>query len=136
MEKLFDETFSAEDLSFASRNIWYGYVELYATAEYGKDIILNGELSQMLLRIIQHEASDQHTPNPTEINWYFYGVSATEDAIGDTVRPTVMVRYKQGDFLVRCNINDNDFAVNIEKVLLFEKNLEELLRAQVGKHLM
>lgn len=127
MEKLFDETYAAEDNSVVSRNIWYGYVELYADGEYGKQIVLDDKIKELICGIIKNDISENISPSPTEINWYMYGKTVTTDAIDDSVRPTIMVRYKGDGFLVRCNMSDHDFAMNIDFVLSFEKDLEKTL---------
>ena len=45
MKKLFDEIYELADRRIVSRNIWYGYVELYRDSEYGKEIILDDNLA-------------------------------------------------------------------------------------------
>ena len=127
MEKLFDETFATEDCGIVSRNIWYGYVELYKDTEYGKEIILDENLMNVICKIIKSNLSEDKKPVPTETHWYLYGKTVTQDAIEDTIRPTIMIREKNDVLLVHCNISDHDFAVNIDKVLSFKSNLENLL---------
>lgn len=125
MERLFDETFGTEDKSIVSRNLWYGYVELYIEAEYGKQIVLDDELKDTIHQIVKSDISEDTAP--TEINWYLYGRTKTTDAIEDSIRPTVMIRYKERDFLVRCNISDHDFAMNVDTVVSFENSLKKIL---------
>lgn len=129
MEKLFDETYATEDKSHVSRNVWYGYFDLYTDGQYGKDIVLDEKLTEIICETITDDISEHANPSPTEINWYLYGKTETIDAIGDKIRPTIMIRSKQGRFLVRCNVSDHDFAVNIDTVLSFENRLEKLLMA-------
>lgn len=128
MDRLFDETFVSEENNIASRNIWYGYVELYVTGEYGKQIVLDEELVKLVCKIVKDDTLENKNPAPTEINWYLYGKSKTTDAIEDTIRPTIMIRSKQGQFVVRCNISDHDFALHIDDVLQFENYVVELLK--------
>lgn len=125
MEKLFDETFACEDI--VSRNIWYGYVELYRDAEYGKEILLDESLINNICEIVKSNLSEDIKPIPTVTHWYLYGKTVTQDAIEDSIRPNIMIREKQGIFLVHCNISDNDFAVSIDKILKFQSNLENHL---------
>lgn len=127
MDRLFDETFAAEDNSAVSRNLWYGYVELYTDGEYGKQIVLDEKLMDAIIAIMKNDKAENVDPLPTEINWYLYGKTTTTDAIEDTIRPTIMIRYKQNSFLVRCNISDADFATSIDAVLSFENRLQALL---------
>ena len=79
MEKLFDESFESGTL--ARRNIWYGYLELYAEGEYGMQIVLDKELNSEICTTIKDNLEEKPMPLPTETNWYFYGSSATQDAI-------------------------------------------------------
>lgn len=127
MDRLFDETFPSEDGSVVSRNLWYGYFELYVEGEYGKQIILNDELLMQISELVKGDSAEKVELSPTEINWYLYGDTKATDAIGDTIRPTIMIRRKQNGFVVRCNMSDHDFAVNIDTILAFEKNLENIL---------
>lgn len=124
---LFDETYAAEEQSTISRNLWYGYFALYTDGEYGKQIVLNDELASAIAQIIKADIAGTADPKPTEINWYLYGEATTTDAIQDTVRPNIMIRYKEQGFLVRCNISDADFAISIDTVMSFEGKLQALL---------
>lgn len=127
MKALFDETFTTEDRSRASRNLWYGYLEMSADGEYGRDIWLTDSLLETLCETVKRDLSESKMPLPTETNWYFYGDAVTEDAIGDSIRPTLMIREKNGDFLVHINMSDHDFAVNIDAILLFQTVLQKRL---------
>lgn len=131
VEILFDETFAAGDGSRASRNIWYGYLGLSVDGEYGKDIRLTGDLMDTLCDAIRENLSGAKTPAPTETNWYFYGDAVAKDAIGDDIRPTIMVRAKDGAFLVHINLSDHDFAVHIDAVQSFQGALERRLAAAI-----
>ncbi|WP_042458770.1 hypothetical protein [Neobacillus dielmonensis] len=64
---------------------------------------------------------------PTKSNWYFYGRAVTKDAIGDNIRPTIMVREKSGKFTTNFNISDHDFAVNIDAILVFKADFKKRL---------
>lgn len=128
MDRLFDETFAGEDGSTVSRNLWYGYVELYTEGEFGKQIVLDHQLMETVVSIVTKDCAENASPPPTETNWYLYGKTTTTDAIEDTIRPNMMIRYKQNDFLVRCNISDADFATHIDAVVLFENKLRGLLK--------
>lgn len=127
MEVLFDETYTCPGVPIVSRNIWYGFADVYVDEEYGKDIQLGEDLMEELRSIIKNNLSETFTPAPTETHWYFYGKETAQDAIGDNIRPTIMVREKDGLFTINFNISDHDFAVNIDKILLFKENLEKCL---------
>ena len=64
---------------------------------------------------------------PTETNWYFYGSAVNQDAIGESVRSTIMVRERAGEFITNFSISDHDFAVNIDTILSFKRELENRL---------
>ncbi len=125
MGKLFDETFACEDI--ACRNIWYGYIELYRDGEYGKEIMMDDVLINDICETVKGNLSEDMKPIPTQTNWYLYGKTTAEDAIGDHIRPTIMIREKAGAFTAHVNISDHDFAVNLDTVLAFKANLENRL---------
>ena len=127
MEMLFDETYTSSDGELASRNIWYGYAEILVDGEYGKDIFLNEGLMDTLCKIVKKDLSAKVSPTPTETNWYFYGSAVTQDAIGDSIRPTIMVRHRAGEFISNFCISDHDFAVNIDAILSFKGDFENRL---------
>ena len=127
MKILFDETFTSEDGKRASRNIWYGYADITVEGRYGKSIKLSEEFMDNLCEIIKKDLSHDAAKAPTETNWYFYGSAVTKDAIGDSVRPTVMVRERSGEFITNFTISDHDFAVNIDAILLFKADFEKRL---------
>ena len=127
MKILFDETFTSNDGKQKSRNIWYGYADISVEGMYGKSIKLTEDFMDQLCEIIKKDLSTNKGNAPTETNWYFYGSAVTQDAIGDNIRPTIMVREKSGMFITNFNISDHDFAVNIDAILLFKANLEKRL---------
>ena len=127
MKILFDETYTSKDEKSQSRNIWYGYGTFSIDGEYGKSLNLNQEIINMLCDLIQKDSSQFN--HATEINWYFYGSDVTKDAIGDSIRPTIMIREKSGSFITNINISDYDFATNIDAILSFKQDLENKLNS-------
>lgn len=127
MKVLFDETHTLNDENRTSRNIWYGYADISVDGEYGKVIELNEDFMDDLCELIKNDLSKNAANAPTETNWYFYGSTVTQDAIGDSIRPTIMVRKKSDDFITNFNISDYDFAVNIEAILSFKVDFEKRL---------
>ena len=125
MKILFDETYASNDGKQASRNIWYGDADIYVNGEYGKVIRLNESLMNSLCEIIKNDLSKNAAP--TETNWYFYGSAVTQDDIGDNSRSTIMVRERSGEFIANFNISDQDFALNIDAILLFKADFEKRL---------
>lgn len=127
MKILFDETFTSNDGKRKSRNIWYGYADISVDGMYGKSIKLTEDFMDNLCEIIKNDLSTNAVNAPTETNWYFYGSAVTQDAIGDNIRPTIMVRERSDEFITNFNISDHDFAVNIDAILLFKADFEKRL---------
>lgn len=125
MEILFDETFPTNDGKRTSRNIWYGYANISVDGEYGKDIKLGDDFMDTLCQTIKKDLSSGDAA--TETNWYFYGDAIAQDAIGDSVRSTIMVRERDGEFVTNFNISDHDFALSIDAILSFKKDFERRL---------
>lgn len=129
MKVLFDETYASNDGKRTSRNIWYGYADITVDGEHGKNIRLNKDLMDCLCEIVKNDLSKNDTHTPTETNWYFYGSAVTQDAIGDNVRPTIMVRERAGEFITNFNVSDHDFAVNMDPILSFKEDFEKCLKS-------
>lgn len=127
MEKLFDETFGTEDGSRTSRNIWYGYAELAVEGDFGNVLKLDERVMGELGQFIQNNLAETKASKSTETNWYFYGNTQTKDAIDDSIRPSIMVREKDGAFVVHCNFSDHDFANKLDHILDFKKAFEGYL---------
>ena len=127
MKILFDETYTSNDGKRSSRNIWYGYADISVDGEYGKNIKLDEDFMNHLCEIIKNDLAESSANPPTETNWYFYGSAVSQDAIGDKIRPTIMVRERSKKFITNFNISDHDFAVNIDAILLFKADFEKRL---------
>jgi hypothetical protein len=127
METLFDETFETPDGKDISRNIWYGYADISVDGAFGKDIHLTDDFIQIVCGLVRGDLASDSKPTPTETNWYIYGQDTAKDAIGDTVRPTIMIREKDKAFTVNINVSDHDFALHIDEVLAFKEDLETRL---------
>lgn len=130
MKILFDETYTSDDGKYSSRNIWYGYADISVDGQHGKTIKLNEDFMVHLCDLVKNDLSKNAENVPTQTNWYFYGSAVTKDAIGDNIRPTIMVREKSGQFTTNFNISDHDFAVNIDAILLFKADFEKRLASQ------
>ncbi|MFF3025403.1 hypothetical protein ACFVRR_22630 [Gottfriedia sp. NPDC057948] len=127
MKILFDETYTSNEGKRTSRNIWYGDADLTVEGEYGKIFNLNEEFMDHLCDIIKKDLSKNAANKATETNWYFYGSGVTQDAIGDNIRPTIMVRERSDEFITNFNISDHDFALNIDAILMFKADFEKRL---------
>ena len=126
MEILFDETFPI-DGTLVSRNIWYGYADILRDGEYGKTVVLDEGLMETLCGLIRKDLTDNSPYIQTETNWYFYGAAVTQDAIGDDIRQTIMVRERDGEYTTNFNISDHDFVLKIDEILVFKAEFENRL---------
>ncbi|MDR2834515.1 MAG: hypothetical protein LBV67_12455 [Streptococcaceae bacterium] len=125
MEILFDETFQSPNGQKNSRNIWYGYLNMSTDGEFGKILKLDDELITLLVSKIHENLKEDKTA--TETNWYFYGDTTTKDAIGDVIRPTIMIRERNGVFVTNFVFADMDFALQLDKIMSFKIALESAL---------
>jgi hypothetical protein len=123
MEVLFDETFATPDGKDVSRNLWYGYADISVDGNFGKDIHLTDAFADEVCAFVKKDLASDVSPIPTETNWYIYGQDTAKDAIGDAIRPTIMIRERENAFVVNINISDHDFALHIDEVLAFRESL-------------
>ena len=121
MNKLAEETFGQ------SSHFWYDGLPLYKEGTYAKELQLSEPLKTILLQV----KADFHRKEATEYFWYIYGNEQTQDALHEKVRPNIMLRYQSGEFFVRMNIADADFALSLERVLDFETELREQLKKAI-----
>lgn len=123
MEILYDETYASSDGSQTSRNIWFGYADITVDGEHSKLIMLSDEFMDELCKTTK----GSFKAGPTETNWYFYASTVTKDAIGDSIRPSIMIRERDGKYIVHFNFSDYDFALNIDAILMYKAGLEKRL---------
>ncbi|MEG1282730.1 MAG: hypothetical protein RSD60_00115 [Lactococcus sp.] len=121
MNKLAEETFGQ------SSHFWYDGLPLYKEGTYAKELQLSEPLKTILLQV----KADFHRKEATEYFWYIYGNEQTQDDLHEKVRPNIMIRYQSGEFFVRMNIADADFALSLERVLDFETELREQLKKAI-----
>ncbi|EFR99842.1 hypothetical protein [Listeria seeligeri] len=117
MKKLFDETNGFEERYF--RTIWYGYI----TNDF--DLTLTEELKQMIQADLAIE-----TENPiTATHWVFYSETQADDAIGDKVRSSIMIRHRDNEFTVNYNVSDFQFVTAFDLAAAFKEQLETSLNS-------
>ncbi|AQY51517.1 hypothetical protein PWEIH_07741 [Listeria weihenstephanensis FSL R9-0317] len=117
MKKLFDETNEFESKYY--RTIWYGYV-------VGS---LDERLQEKVVATVQADLA-QKTENPlAATHWVFYSEETSKDAIGDTVRPSLMIRERDGVFVANYNVSDFGFVTAFDMIADFTEKLEEQLNA-------
>lgn len=116
MEKLFDETNEFESKYY--RTVWYGYFNNEFNEEFVKE--LAGVIKNDM--VLNNEAD---TVEATQ--WIFYSGSVSEDAIGDKVRSSLMVRNKNNNFIVHYNMSDFEFAAFYDIINGFSQDLRAVL---------
>ena len=130
MELLYDETYTSSDGLQTSRNIWYGSLDIVEAGAHGPVIKLCDGLRDFMCETIKNDIKSVDVC-PTETNWYFYGPGVTKEHVGGKNLPAIMVREKAGEFIVNISLTDYDFAMSIEKVVLFKKGLLHSLSALI-----
>ena len=118
IEKLFDETFAHETEDY--RTLWYGYLE----------VALSDELIEQLTTIIKSDLAEPKTKR-TVNHWIFYFKMQNDDALGEKVRQSLMVREDTGDFVVNFNMSDFSFVTQYDEVEAFMERF--LLRLKTNK---
>jgi hypothetical protein len=132
LKKLFDETYGY------SRTIWYLFEEgdnsihyiFSKPDEYGGRMISAGDYSILADKVkclIVDDLKNTFENNPIETHWIFYSSRVDEDAIGDKVRFSILVRLKNG--IYSCNINASDyiFTTSFDEIIKIKNTVEESL---------
>ena len=116
MKQLFDETHPYGNNDHR-RTLWYQLDEtdglgfLFSEPEdYGVSFLKPsdyGPLAGLIQKAVRKNLADDAAKGVSETHWVFYTDRRDGDAIGDTVRFTVMLRHKGGQF--DCDIHYSDF---------------------------
>lgn len=122
MKQLFDETYEAEGQT--SRNLWYSEVALTQTSDFGPVINLSNQVQDEIITKIKETLAEK---TATENNFYFYDVQTNQDALEEQIRMSLMIREKSGEFVVRFNMTDHNFAINLDTTLDSENQLTKKL---------
>lgn len=132
MKKLFDETYEN------NRTIWYLFEEgdnsiqyiFSEPDEYGGRMISPSDYTIMadsLKRLIVDDLKITIGKNPTETYWIFYSSRVDDDAIGDKVRFTILVRLKNGRYSCNINMSDYIFATSFDEIIKIKNIIEASL---------
>lgn len=122
MKKIFDERFEAEGKT--SRNIWYSELPLTEMGEFGPVINLSSQVQEEIAELVNQTISETES---TENNFYFYDSETNQDALDEPIRISLMIREKNGQFIVHFNMTDHNFAVNLDSTLETQKSLADKL---------
>lgn len=137
MKRLFDETFEHNEADF-SRTIWYLFEEgdnsihyiFSEPDEYGGRMISSSDysiLSDSLKWLIDDDLKNTFERKPTETHWIFYSSRVNDDAIGDKVRFSILVRLKNGRYSCNINVNDYIFVTSFDEIIKIKNIIETSL---------
>lgn len=118
MKKIGDETFAHETGDY--RTLWYGYID--------QDV--NDQLIQKLVTIIANDSA-MPVQRRTVNHWIFYFKDQNEDALGEQVRQSIMIRQDINEFAVNFNLSDFSFVTKFNKVIQFKADLLSELKKLV-----
>lgn len=132
LKKLFDETHDY------NRTIWYLFEEgdnsiHYIFSEpdqYGGRMINASDysiLADSVKRLIADDLKNAFEEKPTEIHWIFYSSRVDDDAIGDKVRFSILVRLKNGRYSCNINVSDYIFATSFDEIIKIKYIIEASL---------
>ena len=129
MKKLFDETY------VYNRTIWYLFEEgdnsihyiFSEPDEYGGRMIISSDytmLTDSLKSLITDDLNNTFEKKPTETHWIFYSSRVDDDAIGDKVRFSILVRLKNGRYSCNINVSDYIFTTSLDEIIKIKNIIE------------
>ena len=131
MKRLYDETYGD------SRTIWYLFEEgdqsfhyiFSEPDEYGGRTIRHDDYSVLADRLVGLIADDlkDTQKKPLETDWIFYSSRVDEDAIGDKVRFSILVKLKNGRYFCNINISDYIFTTSFDEIIKIKEIIEASL---------
>lgn len=121
MKKIFDEQHPHEEAIY--RTIWYSETSKELTQSLQKEICTQVEKDLL----IPLEKGNYLT------HWIFYFDERSEDALGEQVRSSLMIREQGGIYTLNYNMSDFEFVTQLEAVNSFKQELE--IRLSEIKHL-
>lgn len=137
MKKLFDETYEY------NRTIWYLFEEGDSSInyifsepdEYGGRMISPSDysiLADNLKCLIVDDLKNTSEKNLTETHWIFYSSRVDDDAIGDKVRFSILVRLKNGRYSCNINVSDYIFTTSFDEIIKIKNIIEESVNQEGG----
>lgn len=137
MKKLFDETFEHNEVD-SGRTIWYLFGEedqsihsiFSEPDEYGGRTIKPVDYSQLancIKELIEEDIRNTSEKKATEIHWILYTSTMNEDAVGDKVRFSILIRLKDGIYSCNINISDYIFVTSFDEVVKIKDMIESSL---------
>lgn len=132
MKKLFDETYEY------NRTIWYlseeddnsvNYI-FSEPNEYGGRVIIPSNYSILvdsLKGLMDDDLKDNIEKEKMETHWIFYSSRIDDDAIGDKVRFSILVRLKEGIYSCNINVSDYLFSTSFDEIIKIRNIIEATL---------
>jgi hypothetical protein len=139
MKQLFDEThpYAKDD---RRRTLWYQLDESDGVAflfsepeEYGVSFLKPSDytpLAKLLLEAARKDLADEAAKDVSETHWVFYTNRSDKDAIGETVRFTVMLRHKGGQFDCDIQYSDFLFASAYDEIMKIKQSIVQTIKKQ------
>ena len=132
MKKLFDETYEY------NRTIWYLFEEddnsinyiFSEPNEYGGRVIIPSNYSILvdsLKGLMDDDLKDNIEKEKVETHWIFYSSRIDDDAIGDKVRFSILVRLKEGIYSCNINVSDYLFSTSFDEIVKIRNIIEATL---------
>lgn len=86
-------------------------------------------LTDSLKGLIADDLKNTFEKKPTETHWIFYSRRIDEDAIGDKVRFSILVRMKNGIYSCNINVSDYIFATSFDEII----NIKNIIEASLNQ---
>lgn len=115
MNQLFDETYNN------NRTIWYGYYEQ----------INQPDLIKNIKKVIEQDQKKSETQQAICTSWIFYCKEIQGDALKETVRSSIMIRFFEHRYTVHCNMSDFEFVTQFDAIESWKIELENVLNHHV-----
>jgi hypothetical protein len=132
LKKLFDETYEY------NRTIWYLLEEdnnfinyiFSEPNEYGGRVITPSDYSILvdsLKGLMDDDLKENVEKEKMETHWIFYSSRIDDDAIGDKVRFSILVRLKEGIYSCNINVSDYLFSTSFDEIIKIRNIIEATL---------
>lgn len=106
----------AKEIYGQTTHSWYQF-DLLTEHEYGSIFNTKEDRMPLLLETIKKDLRQEEKQEA--IYWYFG--KEIEDI-------KMMIRYKEGEFIIQINLKDFDFALNIDAIILWKEKLQGKLK--------
>ncbi|EMG26690.1 hypothetical protein X560_0901 [Listeria fleischmannii 1991] len=115
MKQFYDETHSSGEES--SRTLWYGYFG--STEDEG--------LKNQICQLVEADLQKKFEKTPTATHWIFYREELQKDALTETIRSSMTIRFREGKYVVHYNMSDFEFVLFYDAITTWVRELEDQL---------